>query len=377
MSSLVDVGFSTGLDFKNDSGLLRNSTGSALAEGGVYAIDPSSSAADSLGTWKYTALRKVQPADIPHGWYGVAQHATPVGHDGMIDVLKQRLVLCSSENGNIQSGDLLVPIPGKNYLIRADSSLLSTRRPVARATQGCSKTTPTLTWSYFSGINPLWGTVANAGLVDSSMGFLKQNTDIIQSATDQSGGQWATGNGTTGDNSWINLPSFFIERPMMEGCCAVEQYMHLETLIATTQTPSGTPLTGGLELELRMNGVATGSMGVGVGAANAFTLTATGGVTGHAYIEPKFVFRYGPPVTGQIELLIFMRYFEALNSGVSVVTNQSRFSKIVSDHFINASLPNHLDGIEFSWRARQPAVANNYIWFRSLGARYAAKRTGG
>lgn len=371
MSSLVDVGFSTGLDFKNDAGLLRNLTGATLAEGGVYAVDPSSSAADSLGTWKYTAARKVQPADVPHGWYCVANHATPVGHDGMFDVLKQRAVLCSSENGNIASGDLLVPIPGQNYLIRADSALLSTRRPVARAVQACTQTTPKLTWAYFSGINPLWGTVANAGMVDSSLSYMRNNRDILQATIDNSGGVYAT----SAAADWIYLPQFFVERPMMEGACSIDQFILVETSITTTQTPSGSPLTGGLELELMMNGVATGSMGVGVGATHAFSLTATGGALGYALIEPKFVFRYGPPLFGTQELLLFTRYYEGLTSGNAVVSNQTRFAKIVSDHFINASsTANHLDGISFSWRMRQAAVAGNTIWARAFGARYAASR---
>ena len=381
MAGLVDIGFSNGLDICNDESLLRNGLSSATADGGVYAVDPTSSAADSLGTYKYTSVRTVQPDDLINGWFCVSRGSIQSLIDGSFRFTAQLQVLCSAENGTIIAGDLLVPVPGKNYLVRADSSLLASRRPIAKAVRGTSNTSPVLVWCYFFGMDRTLGSAGGSGsfLVDTSMSFLNNNRDILQSCTDMSGGEYKTTNST----DWIYLPQFFVERRMMEGCCVVEQTIAIDTYIATTQTVGNAATTGGLEIELMMNGIPTSSMGVplGAGATNAFTLTAASG--GLGLLEPKFVFRYGPRSTGQIELHIFTSWREGITTGVSVTTTQNRYSKIVSDYFSYANLGSgfngsHLDGISFSWRARQAAaVVNNTVMFKSFGARYAASRTGG
>lgn len=381
MAGLVDIGFSNGLDINNDESLLRNALSTATAEGGVYAVDPSSSAADSLGTYKYTAIRTIQPDDLVNGWFCVSRGSVPSLVDGPFRFTAQLQILCSAENGTIVAGDLLVPVPGKNYLVRADSSLLASRRPIAKAVRGTTSTTAVLVWCYFFGMDRTLGSAGGSGsfLVDTSMDYLSNSRDILQSCMDMSGGEYETNGATT----WIYLPQFFVERRQMEGSCSIDQYIFIDTLIATTQTVASNLATGGLEIELMMNGVATGSMGVGVGATSAFTLTTTGGNFAAGLLEPKFVFRYGPRLTGQLECHIFTSWREGINNGQGVTTAQNRYTKLVSDHFSYATSGSgyngsHLDGISFSWRIRQAAVvAGNRIWAKSFGARYAAKRTGG
>ena len=380
MAGLVDIGFSNGLDINNDESLLRNALSTATAEGGVYAVDPSSSAADSLGTYKYTAIRTIQPDDLVNGWFCVSRGSVPSLVDGPFRFTAQLQILCSAENGTIVAGDLLVPVPGKNYLVRADSSLLASRRPIAKAVRGTTSTTAVLVWCYFFGMDRTLGSAGGSGsfLVDTSMDYLSNSRDILQSCMDMSGGEYTT----TNSADWIYLPQFFVERRQMEGSCSIDQYIFIDTLIATTQTVASGATSGGLEIELMMNGVATSNMGVGVGATSAFTLTNTTGFFAAGLLEPKFVFRYGPRLTGQIECHIFTSWREGINNGAGVTTAQNRYTKLVSDHFSYATSGagyngSHLDGISFSWRIKQAAVANNSIWARSFGARYSAKRTGG
>jgi hypothetical protein len=207
MANLVDIGNSTGIDLASDEALLTNDTGVACVEGGVYAVDPSSALMDVAGTYKWTSVKLSGVDDMRIGMFVVSRDAVRSSTQGQFVGHSQMRVLCSAENGVIVAGDLLVPVPGKTYLVRASDGDLVSRRPVGRAVVGMSATTPALTWCYFSGLAPFFGSAnLSPGVVDEQMTTMFDKTTVLTNYFAYQNSDFQS----NADTSWMVLPPAFI-----------------------------------------------------------------------------------------------------------------------------------------------------------------------
>lgn len=189
MANLVDVAPPLGIDLADDEAMLINATGAATVEGGVYSVDPASVLRDANGSYKYTTVLVVEPDELRSGMFVVARKPYISLETGMFVAHSQMKVRMSAENGQINPGDYLVPVPGKNYLVRATIGDMVSRRPIARASRPVISTLPTLEWCYFSGMGAFFGAAdAAPGVVDEMAPVMTDRGIVIVDYTELTGG---------------------------------------------------------------------------------------------------------------------------------------------------------------------------------------------
>lgn len=158
MGLLVDIQLPVGLDLENDEANLYNglSASASTVEFGVYAVDETVVLSSTLGGPHFTTMKAVATADLPAGYFGVAQRVITNGNIGLFrfsGVMKCRVKgEDGSGNAAISAGTLLAPSNGNNYLRKCASGASNTGKAVGKALESLGSGSTDNIWVHFMGI---------------------------------------------------------------------------------------------------------------------------------------------------------------------------------------------------------------------------------
>lgn len=352
MAFLVDMNPALGVDLQDDEGTLVNGMATSTVEGGVYVVDPATGTAlDSSGSYKYTGATAVSAEEIRTGMFVVSKGAYAAGATGQYVGFAQMQVRISAANGVIGPGDLLVPVVGQNYLVKASDSDLLTKRAVAKASKAVTSVAASLQWCYFAGIMPFFADAGQAGITDE----MPTAPHILVNYMDYSGAFVNSGDATQVVMSTAHVPRPFMESGLLLNWDIIGLWFSNDAVAET------------YVFEMVINGVASG---ITFSFAPAGTVCAYPGILQFNSTSRVLNLDGSSGSTIMQTEARFRRYSE-----VDAALGDNTVVKRTTVHPAAGSI-NHTIDNDIQWRVRHTVGVNRYMAWNQVMAYMPAYRTG-